>query len=60
MDNPLLKAQHYLDQADKMRRLAASENDETSRKALLELVKGYEKLAAKFLRIGQGATKGRL
>ena len=58
MDNPFLKAQHYLDQADKMRLLAASESDETSRNALLELVKGYEKLAGKFLQMGQGAAKG--
>ena len=57
MDGPLLKAQHYYDQAKKMHELAAAEEDETSRNALLGIAKGYERLASKFLQDGQAAVR---
>lgn len=53
MDSPFLKAQHYLDQAEKMRNLAMAEEDLAKRNALLEIAKGYERLAQKFLAEGQ-------
>jgi hypothetical protein len=60
MNSPFLKAQHYYDQAKKMRDLAAAEEDEDSRKALLEIATGYTSLSEKFLQIGQEATKRQL
>jgi hypothetical protein len=43
-----------------MRDLADSESDETSRNALLELAKGYDKLCSKFLQMGQDAANQKL
>ena len=52
MDSPFLKAQHYHDQAEKMRAFAALEDDEESRNMLLDLAKGYDRLSDTFLRTG--------
>jgi hypothetical protein len=57
MDSPFIKAQHYYDQAKKMRELAAAEEDETSRNALLDIAKGYERLSSKYLQAGQEAAQ---
>jgi hypothetical protein len=56
MDRPFIKAQHYYDQAQKMRQLAACEEDEASRSALLEIADGYDRLCNKFLQVGQQAV----
>jgi hypothetical protein len=53
MDSPFLSAQHYLNQAQNMRKLAALEGDEASRNIFLELAKGYEKLSGRYLQIGE-------
>ena len=58
METALLKAQHYYSQAKNMRALAAAEEDQASRDALLEIAKGYEKLASNFLQQGQGPRDG--
>jgi len=57
MDTPFLRAQHYHDQAEKMRKLGAAEEDEESRNALLDLAKVYDRLCQKFLQAGREATK---
>jgi len=49
MDHPFLKAQHYHDQAAQIRKLAAMNDKEESRKALIEIAENYERLARKFM-----------
>lgn len=55
MDSPFMKAQHYHDQAANLRKLAAMDDNEPTRKALLDLAESYEKLAKKFLNEGGSA-----
>ncbi len=57
MKNPILRAQHYLDQAETMQRLACDETDPVSREALLDLAKSYTRLAARFLQIGKDTSE---
>lgn len=57
MDSAFLKAQHYMEQAANMRKLADAEQDETARNQLLDMMKGYERLAAKFMQMGEDANK---
>ena len=57
MDSPFIKAQHYHDQAQKMRDLGQAEEDQASRRALLDIAEGYERLCSKFLQMGQEAVK---
>ena len=49
MESDLTKAQHYRDQALKMRELAASEANEDARKALVSLSDTYDKLCQQAL-----------
>ena len=49
MGTPLLKAQHYHDQARHIRELAAKEENENARRQLLQLAASYERLSEKFL-----------
>ena len=49
MVTPLLKAQHYHDQARHIRALAAKEENENARRQLLQLAASYEHLSEKFL-----------
>ena len=55
MDDPFLKAQQFHDRAAKMRQMAAREEDWVARTALMEIARGYEHLAAKFLHRGREA-----
>ena len=50
MSKPLLKAQHYHDQARHIRNLAGKEDNENARRQLLQLAASYERLSEKFLR----------
>jgi pyruvate-formate lyase len=49
MDHPFLKAQHYHDQAAQIRKLAAANDKEEARKALIEIAESYERLARQFM-----------
>ena len=57
MGKPFLRAQHYHDQALKMRALAAREKDEILRNVLIDIAKSYDRLSVKFLKMGQEANK---
>lgn len=60
MDSPFIKAQHYHDQAEKLRQLASEESDKTIRDGLLEIADGYERLSMKFLQMGkEGAMRNK-
>jgi hypothetical protein len=49
MDTELIKAQHYRDQAIKMRGLAAQESDDEAKAALISLAETYEALCQKLI-----------
>jgi hypothetical protein len=49
MDDHLLRAQHYRDQAAHMRELAAEDQNEETRKALISLAENYDRLCLKYL-----------
>jgi hypothetical protein len=49
MDGPLIKAQHYHDQAKRMRELAAQEDNNEARIALVQLADSYDRLSNKFM-----------
>ena len=53
MDDPLVKALQYHDQAEQMRKLAASETHEQYRAGLLELADVYDKLSTILVEIGK-------
>ena len=62
MATPLLKAQHYHDQARHIRELAGKEENENARLQLLQLAASYERLSEQFLgEAGDaaGRTRGR-
>ena len=50
MDSDLTKAQHYRDQAVRMRGLADAEDNEQARKGLIELSEVYDRLCQNALR----------
>jgi len=52
MEDDLLKAQHYHDQAVHMRELAVRDTNEETRNALLLLAESYDRLCRKFLKAG--------
>src|ERR1700733_1908855 len=45
MDTPFLRAQHYHDQAAHLRKLAEMDDNEPTRKALIELAESYDRLS---------------
>ena len=49
MDTDLTKAKHYRDQAIQMHELAAKEDNEEARKALIALAETYDKLYNKYV-----------
>ena len=60
MSRPLLEAQHYHDQANRLRELAAHEDKDNLRGMLLQLANSYDRLSARFIRSVssmQGAPK---
>ena len=50
MQTDLIRAQHYRDQSDKMRDLAAKEENREAKTALNELAEMYARLCEKLLR----------
>jgi hypothetical protein len=52
MDDHLSKAQHYRDQAEHMRLLAAGEANDGLRNSMLSLAENYDRLCQKFLAQG--------
>jgi hypothetical protein len=53
MDDNLTKAQHYRDQAEKLRVLASQEDNLEARKALLITAQTYDRLHQKFLALAR-------
>jgi len=49
METPLTKAQHYRDQAAKLRELAAKEDNLDARAALISLAETYSQLCQKLV-----------
>jgi len=49
MQDSLIKAQHYRDQAEKFRHLASQEDNLEARKSLLATADTYDRLKQKFL-----------
>jgi hypothetical protein len=49
MKTPLLTAQHYHDQADHMRELAAKEDNLGTRRSFLQLAQSYDRLCKRFI-----------
>jgi hypothetical protein len=56
MENPLVRAQHYLDLARQMHRVARLEPDEDRRERLMDLAEEYSRLAENILRAVQDIT----
>jgi hypothetical protein len=43
-----IKADHYREQADNLRKLAALDSNEATRDALLDVARNYDRLSARF------------
>ena len=59
MGEVLLKAQHYHEQARRIRELAASERNENYRRELSQLANSYDRLSEKLLHQGRDAVASR-
>jgi hypothetical protein len=49
MSDPLLKAQHYWDEAERLRTYARSARDQSTRDAFMALAESYDGLCSEFL-----------
>jgi hypothetical protein len=49
MDNNLTKAKHYRDQAENLRKLAAQDENTSTREALLSVARTHDRLYTKYL-----------
>jgi hypothetical protein len=59
MENPLLRAQHYLNVSGEMQKAAEREVDQRRRAELSDLAKQYEKLAERLLGAQQDNVAGK-